>query len=142
MSADGNCVPKDAAEAANWLRKAAQQGDPKGQLELGNIYHEGTGVPKDAQEAAKWTRRAAEQGNGHAQFNLGVMYALGDGVTKDNVQAYAWWAIAATQSERSAAKNCAALERRMTTEQIEEGKKFADAFKPKPERPADGMKRP
>ena len=44
--------PKDAAVAAAWLRKAAEQGDAAAQSRLGDMYDDGDGVEKDASQAA------------------------------------------------------------------------------------------
>ena len=46
--AKGQGVPKDAAEGAKWVRKAADQGDEGAQNYLGWMYAKGEGVPKDA----------------------------------------------------------------------------------------------
>jgi uncharacterized protein len=46
-------VTKDAAEAAKWFRKAADQGYAEAQVVLGVSYAEGRGVAKDAVEAVK-----------------------------------------------------------------------------------------
>ena len=41
----GAHVPKDAAQAAQWYRRAADQGDAKAQHSLGVLYEYGEGVP-------------------------------------------------------------------------------------------------
>ena len=66
----GEGVPKDAGEAANWYRKAAEQGHADAQCRLGDLYYFGEGVPKDTGEAANWYRQAAEQGHAGAELNL------------------------------------------------------------------------
>jgi len=58
-----NGVPKDLAQAVEWLRKAAEQGHAQSQLNLGAMYEKGIGVPKDAAQAMEWWRKAAGQGN-------------------------------------------------------------------------------
>lgn len=75
----GQGVPRDPAKAAEWLRRAAELGDPRGQTQLGMAYEKGLGVPRDLQKAESWFRRAAEQGDTTAQFNLGVMLATAQG---------------------------------------------------------------
>jgi TPR repeat protein len=67
-------VTQDYAEAANWLRKAADQGDADAQYERGLLYSQGRGVTQNYAEAAKWYRKAAEQGNDPAQYELGLLY--------------------------------------------------------------------
>jgi hypothetical protein len=85
---------RDYAEAAKWYRKAADQGDTKGQSQLASFYDLGQGVQRDYAEAAKWYRLAANQGDGSAQLSLGIKYYSGNGVTKDYVQAYKWFMLA------------------------------------------------
>jgi len=84
MYAKGQGVPRDCAQAALWLRKAAEQGDAEAQDSLGVLYGNGEGVPQDY--AALWFRKAAEQGNANAQDNLGYWYEEGEhrGVAQDN----------------------------------------------------------
>ena len=98
-------------EAAKWWRKAAEQGDPIAQYNLGNSYHLGRGVPKDQVEAVKWTRKAAEQDDPPAQYNLGNSYANGEGVAKDTVEAAKWYRKAADQGHAEAAESLDSLNR-------------------------------
>ena len=54
----GDGVDKDAAEAAKWLRKAAESGYAEAQSALGAMQA-ASGEPGDAVEAARWLRAAA-----------------------------------------------------------------------------------
>ena len=63
-------LAKDRAEAAKWIRKAAEQGHAKAQHMLGYMYKNGEGVAMDRAEAVKWYRKAAEQGDERAQRKL------------------------------------------------------------------------
>ena len=114
----GDGVPKDAGQAAIWLRKAAERGHAEAQFNLGVMHANGEGVPEDGGQAASWYRKAAEQGHADAQFNLGVMYAYGEGVTTDHMQAYAWFNLAASRGHEVAATVRANLQRNMTPDQI------------------------
>ena len=67
-------VPQDPKEAAQYFRKAADQGYADAQSNLGVCYMTGIGVNKDLQEAAQYFRKAADQGDARAQFHLGVCY--------------------------------------------------------------------
>ena len=49
------------------MKKAAEQGDPECQYELGNAYDCGKGVEPDLEESVKWYRLAAEQGHKYAK---------------------------------------------------------------------------
>ena len=108
---------KKADDGFALLRKVAEQGDVKAQLELGNCYYNGNGVNKDEAEAEKWWRKAAEQGNKDAveqfrklaeqgnvaaQYNLGKCYYNGNGANKDEVEAAQWYRKAAEQGHADA----------------------------------------
>ena len=75
MYAQGLGVSKDDAEAAKWIRKAADQGLAAGQFGLGSMYAHGRGVPRSETEAATWYRKAADQGDAPAMNNLAVLLA-------------------------------------------------------------------
>src|SRR5687768_7601769 len=49
--AKGQGVAKNEKEAAKWYLKAAEQGNPKAQLFLGNAYLRGRLFPRDGGEA-------------------------------------------------------------------------------------------
>jgi TPR repeat protein len=84
------------------LRKAAEQGNPNAQCDVGRMYAEGQGVPQDYAEAQRWWRKAAEQGHAGAQSNLGLMYDTGKGVPQDHAEALRWYRKAAEQGNANA----------------------------------------
>ena len=86
----------NCSEAVKWYRKAANQGNPDAQCQLGYLKHMGMwGVPKDIQEAAKWYRLAADQGNEFAKRQLGGLYEIiGDGT-----EAIKWYREAAKRGD-------------------------------------------
>ena len=102
MYANGEDVPRDAAEAVRWYRLAADQGHAAAQYNLGGMYALGEGVLKNDAEAIGWYRLAAEQDHATAQYNLGVHYANGKGVLKDDVEAAHWFRLAAAQGDAAA----------------------------------------
>ena len=55
-----------------WFRKAAEQGEPNAQNNLGWCYEKGKGVEQSDTLAAEWCKKAAEQGNSQAQYNLAI----------------------------------------------------------------------
>jgi TPR repeat protein len=61
------------------LKKRAEAGDPKAQVQLGTAYASGDGVTEDDAEAVKWFRRAADQADAAGEYFLGEMYATGRG---------------------------------------------------------------
>ncbi|MBT5112385.1 MAG: sel1 repeat family protein, partial [Rhodospirillales bacterium] len=80
------------------IRKAAEQGDPKAQYMLGNLYATGQGsVLRDYAEAASWYRKSAEQGSPEAQTRLGLMYLKGLGFQQDKLEGEKWLRKASAQ---------------------------------------------
>ena len=98
-------LTKDLSEAVKWFRKAAEQGDPECEYNLGACYVNGQGVAKDEAEAVKWYSKAAEQNHAGAQYNLGVRYHNGEGVAKDDEEALKWTRKAAEQNHAGAQFN-------------------------------------
>jgi len=111
---------KDKVEAKRWYRKAAEQGDPTAQSNLGVMYEK----DYDYSEAVKLYREAAEQGNADAQNRLGIMYEKGKGVTKDYTEAIKWYRKASEQGDANAKENLKHLEE----SEVEEQKTKAQAF--------------
>jgi tetratricopeptide (TPR) repeat protein len=85
----------DYAEAIRWYRRAADQGNPHAQNNMGWLYEYGRGVAQDYGEAMRWFRLAAEQGNDSAQSNIGRLYENGWGVAQDYGEAMRWYRKAA-----------------------------------------------
>jgi TPR repeat protein len=70
MLLGGRGVEKDDAEAAQWLLRAALQGNALAQFHLGLSYAQGRGVDQDREQALQWLTSAAEQGLAPAQDYL------------------------------------------------------------------------
>jgi len=64
-------------EAAQYFRRAAEQGDPDGQYGLGILYASGQGVGRDAGAAREWLERAGSQGHGLAVVALSQAFLSG-----------------------------------------------------------------
>ncbi|KAJ1460631.1 hypothetical protein M885DRAFT_11192 [Pelagophyceae sp. CCMP2097] len=73
----------DYETTALWYRRAAEQGYPAAQYNLGLLFNKGLGVAQSYAEAVKWCRLAAAQGEADALFNLGVSHVKGRGVSQD-----------------------------------------------------------
>lgn len=99
----GNGVPKDPVQSAYWYRKAADQGDPGAQIEMGYFCLAGTGVDQNPAEAAKWFARAAGSGSSLAKVNLATLYMKGTGVPRDPKFALSLLAQAAERGNAHAA---------------------------------------
>jgi len=96
---EGTEPTKEKLEAAaQWFQKAAQQGHPRAQLELGAMLLSGLGLPQDTNQAVKWYRTAADRGGlAEAQHTLGFLYQKGIAVRKDQHEAFNWYRKAAEQ---------------------------------------------
>lgn len=68
--ARGLGMPANAAEAAKWYQRAAEQGIPEAQFQYALILIDGRQVKKDEKKAQVLLQAAAEAGNPLAQFNL------------------------------------------------------------------------
>lgn len=79
----GRGVPRDPKRSAYWYGKAADQGDPAAQTEMGFFYAQGIGVQADPARAAQWYQRAMVGGSQVGKLNLAVMYLMGNGVRRD-----------------------------------------------------------
>jgi uncharacterized protein len=89
--------PRKDAEASAWFRKAAFQGFPRAQVNLGFMLEE-TGRIAAKKEAARWYRCAAEQGFAAGQHHLGRHYETGDGLPRDLGKAVFWYVKAMNQN--------------------------------------------
>jgi TPR repeat protein len=126
----GTGVARDYAHAVKFLTAAATQGHAEAQLLLGRAYANGRGVAKNREWAARWYGKAAAQGLREAQFTYGVVRASGLGLPKDSRRGYAWLLLAARAGHAKAGEVAAALEKKMTPEELAKGKAQADRFKP------------
>ena len=115
----GRPVAQDMAKAVEWLRKAADQGEYRAMLWLGEAYEHGHGVAKDDWRAFDLWRRShelgwdpateklqslsdayckeAEKGNASAQFFMGVAHEYGYAGKSDAAKAVEWYRKSAEQ---------------------------------------------
>ena len=107
----GKVLSTDAAKAAAWFHRAAQQGNADAQFNLGLMYATGQGgLTKDSVKAVNFFRQSALQGNADAQNNLGAMYHMGEGIKQDNTEAKKWYAKSAAQGNVDAQANLKTVE--------------------------------
>lgn len=92
-------TPQDYEQALAWYQKAAAQGHPVAQTNLGVMYLFGLGVAPDLAIAVKWFEKAAAKGYFPAQYAMGYIYRYGLGVRQDNHTAYQWVTRAAHQGD-------------------------------------------
>lgn len=129
--AQGHGVKQDPIEAAEWWEKAAEQGDAHAQYTLGLYYATGNGVNQDFGDAAKWFAQAAAQGHGNALGQLGYLFSTGQGVKGSRVIAFALMTLSVANDmsdDNKAVSNRTALMKRMSSEELEAGKKLSYAM--------------
>lgn len=81
----------DYNKAFYYYDKAANEGYPPAQNNLGYFYDNGYGVKQDQQLALYWYQQAAEQNDEVAQYNLGLFYQYGKAVPKNKESALYWY---------------------------------------------------
>jgi TPR repeat protein len=106
----GDLVPRDFVQAAEWFRKASDQGNAHAQFKLGTLYQQReSGLMQDDAQADQWLRKAADQGLAEAQNALALAYLRGKGVPQDAAQAVDWFQKAVAQNDAQAMVNLAGL---------------------------------
>ena len=97
---------KSDPDALLWFKKAAEQGDAKGQYQLGQMYTEGKGGLKESEkDASIWYEKSAKQGYAPAQYYLAILYLTGiDGIDKDPEKAIDLLKKATAQGDQEAAQ--------------------------------------
>lgn len=91
-------------KSAEWFQKAAMQGHPKAQHQLGVYNQFGIGVEKDVLKAIDWHQKSAAQDNIEAMASLGDIYGAGDvGVPKNTSIAIQWYSKAAERGHELSA---------------------------------------
>jgi len=125
---EGKGAPQNYKKAALWYRKAADQGLPAAQNNLGFLYVNGFGVTKSFDIAYKWLNLAAAAGHEDAirgvqnlsakmttqqlaetEAKLGWMYHRGWSVEKSAKEAVLWYRSAALRGHPTAQNNLGQL---------------------------------
>lgn len=103
------------AEAIDYFRKAAEQGNADGQFGLGAMLAAGEGAAKNPAEARKWIAAAAEQGHKLAINELALAYINGgldiDEAARNGADAKRWIGAAADNGYVPAMEKLAAAYR-------------------------------
>ncbi len=93
-------------EAGHWYRKAAYQGHPLAQVEVGFMYKYGrAGFLRDPYEAEGWFGRAMWQDSYVALADFGFVYEYGEsGVVRNDWEAERWFREAVISCRKAAAR--------------------------------------
>lgn len=100
-------VQQNYKKAFTWYQRAALQGHPFAQCQLGLMYREGRGTTKDEKKAFDWFMKAAknQQSCPRGQFYVARSYHFGNGVPVDYEKAVKWYLTAANQGDAYAQLN-------------------------------------
>jgi TPR repeat protein len=136
-------APRDYARALKYHMQAAMAGNPLSMFDLGSMHETGLGVEKSIVEAARWYGCSARYGLAQGQYNYATMLERGDGVARDDVEAYKYYVLAARggftgvpydnsslKIDRNAPTPAEAMQRRLNSAQVADGRARADSFKP------------
>jgi hypothetical protein len=126
------------AEALQWYRKSAQQGNVQAVYKVGNLLLFGaSGIPNDQivkpipPEGIRWTFQAATNLHAYAFWNMSKALQRGLGVSTNVTEAYAWLQLFADTGPGSIVGrvelNGIAL--KLDTATIQQGQKLAAQFK-------------
>jgi len=130
---------KERAEARAALQTEAEGGSAAAKAALGWAYWRGVGFSRDKAMAMSWYERAANQGDTETQYYLGYLYAEGEDWAHDYVQAYKWLTLMAAGEKfepfdndllKAALGSRVELAAKMTSDEIEEALKLANAWRP------------
>lgn len=140
MYLNGFGVEKNGGEAVRWFFRSADNGNPKAQAMLADLYFHGeSGLSRNLALSAKWDRRAADQGYPDAEYDLGALYANGFGVPKDEVEAMKWsilaishYAPSETEGRRLATVNRDSQAAHLSPDEIAEAERRAREWQPTP----------
>lgn len=82
---------EEDADAVEWYKKAAEQGNAGGEYGLGQMYLKGEGVKQDVALGQQYVERAANKNHVEAVKSMMTVYRQGGmGLSADQVQADIW----------------------------------------------------
>lgn len=96
-----------------YAQRAAKQGNPIAQFDLGLMYAKGEGVAQNSRLAFNWLHKAARKGHIEAKFYMGINFAKGIGVREQPELARYWFKLAAKAGHPKAVAHLASIERSM-----------------------------
>ena len=112
------------------LEQRANVGDAKAELDLSKAYFEGRDVARDERMGYQFLRRAADRGLPEAQFQMGEYTASHGSQPGDYIAAYMWFALAQRNHYKDSDKKLKELALKMSSEDIAEGQKRAEDWRP------------
>jgi uncharacterized protein len=94
---NGRGVEKNEDIALSWYKKAAELGDGKASLILGDMFNYYYRDGENHEMAFYWYQKSAELGYAEGQDAVGYMYKNGFGVEENHKKAFYWYKKSADQ---------------------------------------------
>jgi len=124
------------AQAVEWYRKAAEQGNVEAKYRLGEILINGVNTPSDPDqrvaanpvEGVRWTYEAATNFHAGACRNMSYVLENGVGSGTNLVESYAWLEVFARSNSAAAQGDMDRLALRMDLKEIRESHALAERF--------------
>ena len=107
-------APNRSEASLQVLRRQAQEGDVRAQVELGLYYYRNSGLPQAGAQARQWWTLAANQGDARAMAGLGYMLGTGTGGLRDVNAGRQWLQKAAAANLAKAPYLLSLVEKRTT----------------------------
>jgi hypothetical protein len=92
---NGLGVPRDDAQALQWLQQAASLKNPRAMTLIGVMYFRGRAVAQSYEQARRWYDSGAAMGDEQAVNNIGWLIEHGLGTSADPAEARRWYERAA-----------------------------------------------
>ena len=108
----GRGTRTEPEKAAEWYKRAAEQGNASAAFHYGYCLEKGIGAEKNAAEALVWYERAADGGVAGAAYNLALLTELGAACQKNPARAAELYEKAYSLGSKDAAKKLSEFYRR------------------------------
>ena len=115
----------DYAKAYPYLLKAAENGHPDAQNNVGVMLENGQGTGVDTAQAEEWYRKAARQGHTKAQSNLGMLLGPENQDPTKRVEALTWLMVASDKSDVTAQKLLDSVKEGLNRDELAQARRMA-----------------
>nr|WP_243862787.1 tetratricopeptide repeat protein [Brevundimonas terrae] len=126
-------IEADPFEARQWVRRAAEAGEPRAMQHYATQLYDGVGGERDEAKAVEWMRKSAEAGSVDSQYNVAHLYEKGvKGVAANKVEAFTWYMIAARRGDQQALEAVQRLTPTLEAAQRTKAREAANNFSVQP----------
>ncbi|MEG1451302.1 SEL1-like repeat protein [Brevundimonas sp.] len=129
----GAGIEADPFEARQWVRRAAEAGEPRAMQHYATQLYDGVGGERDEAKAVEWMRKSAEAGSVDSQYNVAHLYEKGvKGVAANKAEAFTWYMIAARRGDQQALEAVQRLTPTLEVSQRAKARETANNFTVQP----------